>query len=152
MFKTCLRAIRRYYVRLFKEENPLFYRKNKIPYQNSIYEKSVKDFCRKHFEGHPNADEIFYYIIALIRQEWYTEIKDVPKHVQLRVDLIYKCFNKFKLWLFEELAEDPNVQLLFDCMIKDNPERIIFKEKSMRCKKEVYLDVFRLFKQYARSD
>lgn len=152
VYKTLLRSIRRFFVRKFRFENPRFYLKNKVPYKNSVYENAVKKFCANHFADAPDPECLFYYIVALIRQEWYVGIENIPSNIVNTVGNIYSCFYKFKLWQFESLAADKNIQYLFDKMMSFGVEKIIRLEKSMNDKRAVYLEAFKEFKRLGELD
>lgn len=149
MFKTLLRSIRRFYIRKFRTENPRFYLKNKIPYKNDVYETAVRKFVEKFFVGYNNQDDLFFYIIAMIRQEWYIGIGDIPAHIQSSIGQIYSCFYKFKLWQFEQLAKTDHIQYMFDKMLEEGAENLIRMERSMMVRKDVYLSLFDDFKAFA---
>lgn len=149
LYKTLLRSIRRYYIRKFRTENPRFYLKNKIPYKNEVYEKAIRTFCQKYFGGYYKMEDLFYYVTAMIRQEWYLGIKNIPPHIQSSIGQIYSCFYKFKLWQFEKLAKSEHIQKMFDTMLEEGTDNVIKMERSMLVRREVYLNLFKDFKTYA---
>lgn len=145
VYKTVLRSLRRFYIKLFKNEFPRpFYKSCHRPTIAAQVE-IVKGFWNQLFPDNRNIENITHFMLSIINHKLFessVRVGLVPPVIKQQADDLFGCFYSFKMGKFRDVACLRWVKHLFKKMLSYGISDIIKQEKVMSKNPELYEQAF----------
>lgn len=148
VYKTILRAIRRFYTKLFKERYPLRTKRCSQKPTIATQINAVEVFCQEVFQESGDVKSIMFFVMIMINQKLFNQaVKTgvVPPNVKRQAEEMYACLYSFKMGKFKQIATNKYVRILMSTMLSYGKEAVIQSEKAMSDNAETYLEAFKQF-------
>lgn len=148
VYKTILRAIRRFYTKLFKERYPLRTKRCSQKPTIATQINAVEVFWQEVFQDTVDFKAIMFFVMIMINQKLFNQaVKTgvVPPNIKRQAEEMYACLYSFKMGKFKQIAVNKYVRILMSTMLSYGKEAVIQSEKAMSDNAETYLEAFKQF-------
>ncbi|CAI2373246.1 unnamed protein product [Moneuplotes crassus] len=147
VFKTVLRAIRRYYTKIFKTTFPQTRRLSQRP--TILTQLNImKSFVKEVFQLKKDNNELVFFVMGLINNKLFDSCIRagyVPPKLGKEVTEMFECTYNFKMGKFKNVSSYPSVQQMLANMLKSGVDQIISQEKTMAENPDLYKEAFQQF-------
>lgn len=145
VYKTALRSLRRFYIKLFKTEFPRPFHKSCHRPTIAAQVEIVKGFWNKLFPENRNIENITHFMLSMINHKLFdssVRVGLIPPVIKQQADDLFGCFYSFKMGKFRDVARLKWVKHLFKKMFSYGLTDIIRQEKVMSKNPELYEQAF----------